>query len=102
MVRDKPKRQVDVILLIATHVIFVKSSYLSRKIGYMFSMSMLLTQLFIGRFWYDDDYDENDDFVYILILIMFITYHMFSGMELWEVCYCVSFQGQLQFTQADL
>ena len=79
----------------------------------MFSMSMLLTQLFIGRFWYDDDYDddcadddydENDekDFVYILIFIMFITYHMFSGMELWEVWYCVSFQGQLQFTQADL
>ena len=60
----------------------------------MFSMSMLLTQLFIGRFWYNDDYDddcadndydENDYFVYILIFIMFITYHMFSGMELWEV-----------------
>ena len=64
----------------------------------MFSISMLLTQLFIGRFWYyddygydyadddyDDDYDQNDYFVYILIFIIFITCNMFSGMELWEV-----------------
>ena len=97
MVRDKPKRQADVILLIATHVIFVKSSYISTSIGYMFSISMLLRQLFIGRFWSDDDYadddsddddyDEHDYFVYILIFIMFITYNMFSGMELWEVWY---------------
>ena len=62
-------------------------------------MLIPLTQLFIGRCWYhdaydddcanddyhDDDYDENDYAVYILIFIMFITYHMFSGMELWEV-----------------
>ena len=29
MVRDKPKRQADAILHIATHVTFVKSSYIS-------------------------------------------------------------------------
>ena len=77
----------------------------------MFCISMLLTQLFIGRFWYDDDcadddydddYDENDYFVYILIYIMFITYNMFSEMELWEVWYYISFGGQLQLPQADL
>ena len=59
----------------------------------MFSMSMLLIQLFIGQFWYydhsDDDYndynhdnsddDQYYDFVYMFI---FITCHMFSGMEL--------------------
>ena len=88
MVRHKPKRQADVILLIATHVIFVKSSYIPISIGYMFSISMLLRQLFIGRFWYDDDsdddcadddsdddddYDKHDYIVYILIFIMFIT-----------------------------
>ena len=31
----------------------------------MFSISMLLTQLFIGRFWYYDDYDydyADDDY----------------------------------------
>ena len=72
MVRDKTKRQADVILLIAIHVIFVKSSYISTSIGYMFSISMLLRQLFICGFWsdYDDDcvdsdYDEHDYFVYI-------------------------------------
>ena len=57
---------------------------------------MLLRQLFICRFWSDYDYDddcadddsdddgcdENDYFVYILIFITFITYNMFSGMEL--------------------
>ena len=50
---------------------------------------MLLTQLFIGRFSsYDnsyDDYDSDDDyynqnhdFVYILIFIIFITCNIFS------------------------
>ena len=62
----------------------------------MFSMSMLLIQLFIGQFWYydhsDDDYDDYNydnsdddqyhDFVYMFILIIFITCHMFSGMVL--------------------
>ena len=79
MGRDKPKRQADVILLIAIHVIFVKSSYISTSIGYMFSISMFLRQLFICRFWSDydyddgcadddsddDDYDEHGYFVYI-------------------------------------
>ena len=62
----------------------------------MFSMSMLLTQLFIGKFSYydhsDDDYDDYDhdnyyndqyhDFVYILIFIIFITCRVFSVMVL--------------------
>ena len=62
----------------------------------MFSMSMLLIQLFIQQFWYydhsDDDYtdynhdnsddDQYHDFVYMFNFIIFITYHMFSGMEL--------------------
>ena len=51
---------------------------------------MLLTQLFIGRFLsydhsYDDYYDyddENNDFVYILIIIIFIMCNIFSGMVL--------------------
>ena len=78
----------------------------------MFSISMLLTQLLIGRFWYyddydyadydDDDYDQNDYFVYIFIFIIFITCNMFSGMELWEVWYYVSFWGKLQLSQVDL
>ena len=61
----------------------------------MFCISMLLTQLLIGRFWCyddydyadydDDDYDEHDYFVYIFIFIIFITCNMFSGMVLWEV-----------------
>ena len=53
---------------------------------------MLLTQLFIGRFWYyddydyaDDDYDQNDYFIYILIFIILITYKMFLGMKLWQL-----------------
>ena len=115
MVRHKLKRQADVILLIAIHVIFVKL-YISTSIGYMFSISMLWRQLFICRFWSDDDYDddctdgdsddgdydEHDYFVYILIFIMFITYNMFSGMELWEVWYYLSLWEQLQLPQADL
>ena len=59
MVRHKPNRQADVILLIAIHVIFVKSSYISTSIGYTFSISMLWRQLFICRFWSDYDYDDD-------------------------------------------
>ena len=30
----------------------------------------------------DDDYDQNDYFIYILIFIILITCNMFLGMEL--------------------
>ena len=63
---------------------------------------MLLTLLFIGRFWSydnscddynyaDDYYDQNHDFVYMLIFIIFITCNIFSGMALWHVWNSVSF-----------
>ena len=77
----------------------------------MFSILMLLTPVFIGRFWYyddyaydyaDDDYDQNDYFIYILIFIILITCNMFLGMELWEVWYNLSFWGKLQLPQGDL
>ena len=69
---------------------------MSEEIGYIFSIYMVLTQLFISRFSYSDDYDDHCDdysydydytgneyyFVYIFIVIMFITCHKFSGMAL--------------------
>ena len=72
-----------------------KSWYVSTYIEYMFSISMLLIQLFIWQFWYSDDsdndyfdyyYDNSDDdqyhgFVYMFNFIIFITYHMFSGID---------------------
>ena len=65
----------------------------------MCSISMLLIQLFIWQFWYSDDYDNDyihdqhdnsaDDqynsFVYMCNFIVFITYHMFFGMDLCTV-----------------
>ena len=94
---DQRTGKADVIYMIATHIIFLKSWYISEEIGHIFCIYMLLTQLFIRRFWYSDDYyDHYDDydydysgneyyFVYIFIVIMFITCHMFSGMALWQV-----------------
>ena len=79
-----------------------KSWYVSPYIEYMFCISMLLIQLFIWQFWYSDDSDNDyidyqhdnsaDDqyhsFVYMCNFIIFITYHMFSGIDLWIVwCY---------------
>ena len=62
----------------------------------MCSTSMLLIQLFIWQFLYSDDYDndyiddqhdnsaddQSDSFVYMCNFIVFITYHMFLGMDL--------------------
>ena len=61
---EKAKRtgKADVIYMIATHVIFLKSFYISADIGYIFCIYMLLTQLFISRFWYYDDYDDHYDY----------------------------------------
>ena len=90
---DQRTGKADVIYMIATHVIFLKSWYISEEIGYIFCIYMLLTQLFISRFWYSDDYyDHYDDysydfdysgneyyFVYIFIVIMFNTSHVFRN-----------------------
>ena len=58
----------------------------------MFSIWMFFIQFFIGKLWddddsdyVDDDYDQNDYFIYILIFIIIITCNMFLGMEMWKL-----------------
>ena len=46
----KIKGKADVIYMIATYVIFLKSLYISQEIGYIFCILMLLTQLFMRKF----------------------------------------------------